>query len=82
MSFNPPPHPYDRLNKFKPVCEAHDGGIVDLSVGSPSDPPPPAVVAASTDAAISAATRLHRPAVSAGRESDASDPSDDVLVSM
>lgn len=46
MSFNPPPHPYDRLNKFKPVCEAHDGGIVDLSVGSPSDPPPPAVVAA------------------------------------
>ena len=51
MTFNneiyqPPPHPYDRLNKLKPVCEAHPGGIVNLSIGSPSDPPPAAVVAA------------------------------------
>lgn len=45
-AFNPPPHPYDRLNMLKPVCEAHDGGIVNLSIGSPSDPPPAAVVAA------------------------------------
>ncbi len=45
-AFDPPPHPYDRLNKLKGVCEAHAGGIVNLSVGSPSDPPPAAVTAA------------------------------------
>lgn len=42
----PPPYPYDRLNRFVPMADAHQGGIVDLSVGTPIDPPPAAVVAA------------------------------------
>ena len=32
--FDPPPYPYDRLNRLKPVCEAFDGGLVDL-LGKP-----------------------------------------------
>ncbi len=44
--FVPPPYPYDRLDRFKPVAAAHPGGLVDLSIGTPCDPPPPAVVAA------------------------------------
>ncbi|MGH9188633.1 MAG: aminotransferase class I/II-fold pyridoxal phosphate-dependent enzyme [Acidimicrobiales bacterium] len=44
--FSPPPYPYDRLDAFKALAEAHAGGMVDLSVGTPSDPPPPEVVAA------------------------------------
>ncbi|HVL28717.1 MAG TPA: aminotransferase class I/II-fold pyridoxal phosphate-dependent enzyme, partial [Acidimicrobiales bacterium] len=44
--FVPPPYPYDRLDDLKAVAAAHDGGIVDLSVGTPCDPPPPQVVAA------------------------------------
>ncbi len=44
--FVPPPYPYDRLDGAKAAASAHDGGIVDLSIGTPNDPPPPAVVAA------------------------------------
>lgn len=44
--FVPPPYPYDRLDRFVPVAERHEGGVIDLSVGTPMDPPPPAVVAA------------------------------------
>jgi succinyldiaminopimelate transaminase len=44
--FTPPPYPYDRLEPLKEMAAAHDGGVVDLSVGTPCDPPPPAVVAA------------------------------------
>jgi succinyldiaminopimelate transaminase len=42
----PPPYPYDRLDAYKPLCDAFDGGCVDLSIGTPVDPPPPAAVAA------------------------------------
>jgi len=42
--FTPPPYPYDRLDALKPLADAHEGGIVDLSVGTPCDPPPDAVV--------------------------------------
>lgn len=42
--FVPPPYPYDRLDELKAVADRHDGGIVDLSIGTPIDPPP-AVVA-------------------------------------
>ncbi len=42
----PPPYPYDRLDEFKAVASAFAGGVVDLSIGTPTDPPPPAVVAA------------------------------------
>ncbi len=44
--FVPPPYPYDRLNAITPLAEAHDGGMVDLSIGTPFDPPPEAVVEA------------------------------------
>ncbi|MBA3288619.1 MAG: aminotransferase class I/II-fold pyridoxal phosphate-dependent enzyme [Acidimicrobiia bacterium] len=44
--FVPPPYPYERLDRLVPLAAAHDGGVVDLSVGTPVDPPPPAVVAA------------------------------------
>jgi succinyldiaminopimelate transaminase len=44
--FVPPPYPYDRLDRLKPVADAFDGGVVDLSIGTPCDPPPAAVVRA------------------------------------
>jgi aspartate/methionine/tyrosine aminotransferase len=44
--FVPPPYPYDRLDRMMPLAAAFDGGIVDLSIGTPIDPAPPAVVAA------------------------------------
>jgi succinyldiaminopimelate transaminase len=44
--FVPPPYPYDRLAEVVRVAGAHAGGAVDLSVGTPCDPPPEAVVAA------------------------------------
>ena len=42
--FEPPPYPYDRLDRFKAVAAAHDGGVVDLSIGTPTDPPPDLLV--------------------------------------
>lgn len=44
--FSPPPYPHDRLAALAAMARAHDGGMVDLSVGMPHDPPPPEVVAA------------------------------------
>jgi succinyldiaminopimelate transaminase len=44
--FVPPPYPYDRLEGAKAAASAHEGGLVDLSIGTPNDPPPAAVVAA------------------------------------
>ena len=44
--FVPPPYPYDRLDKLAVFAAELDGGVVDLSIGTPCDPPPPAVVAA------------------------------------
>jgi len=44
--FRPPPYPYDRLVPLRAIAAQHDGGCVDLSIGTPSDPPPAAVVAA------------------------------------
>jgi succinyldiaminopimelate transaminase len=42
----PPPYPYDGLDDLAAVAAAHDGGLVDLSVGTPCDPPPGRVVEA------------------------------------
>jgi len=42
--FVPPPYPYDRLDRLRPLAEAHAGGTVDLSIGTPFDPPPQAVL--------------------------------------
>ncbi len=44
--FVPPPYPFDRLDRLAAIADAHPGGVVDLSVGTPCDPPPDAVVAA------------------------------------
>ena len=42
--FRPPPYPYDRLNGLKALADELDGGVVDCSIGTPTDPAPPAVV--------------------------------------
>jgi succinyldiaminopimelate transaminase len=44
--FVPPPYPYDRLDALAKLAAKHDGGVVDLSIGTPCDPPTKAVVAA------------------------------------
>ena len=46
QGFVPPPYPYDRLDKFKPLADKFEGGLVDLSIGTPCDAPSPAVVTA------------------------------------
>ncbi|MEY2400025.1 MAG: hypothetical protein QOJ08_136 [Ilumatobacteraceae bacterium] len=44
--FVPPPYPYDRLDRLVPIAQALDGGAVDLSIGTPCDPPIDSVIAA------------------------------------
>ncbi len=44
--FVPPPYPYDRLDRLSPLAKALDGGVVDLSIGTPCDPPSAAVIEA------------------------------------
>src|SRR5262245_36233052 len=44
--FVPPPYPYDRLDEVIALASAHDGGAVDLSIGTPCDPTPPDVLTA------------------------------------
>jgi succinyldiaminopimelate transaminase len=44
--WTPPPYPYDRLAAIQATAALHDGGAVDLSVGTPVDPPPPAAIEA------------------------------------
>ncbi len=51
--FVPPPYPYDRLAPLVEVANQLPGGAVDLSVGTPCDPPPPMVLDA-----IDASTRM------------------------
>jgi aspartate/methionine/tyrosine aminotransferase len=42
--FVPPPYPYDRLDRIKAIAAEHPNGGIDLSVGTPTDPPPPLVI--------------------------------------
>jgi succinyldiaminopimelate transaminase len=42
----PPPYPYERLDAILSIAAAHEGGAVDLSIGTPCDPPPDEVLAA------------------------------------
>jgi len=44
--FVPPPYPYDRLDKLRSLADKFAGGLVDLSIGTPCDPPAEAVVRA------------------------------------
>jgi len=68
--FVPPPYPYERLDRLKPAAAAHpDGlGMVDLSIGTPCDPPPAAVVAA---LASSGAERGYPPSIGSAAMRDA-----------
>ena len=38
--FEPPIYPYERLASARQKADAWPGGIVDLSIGTPTDPPP------------------------------------------
>jgi len=58
--FSPPPYPHDRLAALATTARGHDGGMVDLSVGMPNDPPSPRVVAA---LATSGAERGYPPSI-------------------
>jgi succinyldiaminopimelate transaminase len=44
--FHPPPYPYDRLRPLSELAAQLPGGAVDLSVGTPCDPPPATVLRA------------------------------------
>jgi succinyldiaminopimelate transaminase len=44
--FEPPVYPFDKLNDLVAAAERIPGGAVDLSIGTPCDPPPPAVLEA------------------------------------
>jgi succinyldiaminopimelate transaminase len=48
--FTPPPYPYDRLAPLQEAAARLPGGTVDLSIGTPFDPPPAVVAAALADA--------------------------------
>ncbi len=50
MGFTPPPYPYDRLAPMKDKADALAGGAVDLSIGTPCDPPPAFVTRAMAEA--------------------------------
>ena len=45
-SFVPPVYPYDRLDNALKAASRHPGGVVDLSIGTPTDPPPEVALAA------------------------------------
>ncbi|MFM8856683.1 MAG: aminotransferase class I/II-fold pyridoxal phosphate-dependent enzyme [Actinomycetota bacterium] len=44
--FEPPPYPYERLDAFRPLADRFESGVIDLSIGTPCDPPPASVVRA------------------------------------
>jgi succinyldiaminopimelate transaminase len=51
--FVPPPYPYERLDALKRLADSLPGGIVDCSIGTPTDPVPE-VVARAAQAAVGA----------------------------
>ena len=61
--FVPPIYPFERLAPLAEVARRHEGGIVDLSIGTPGDPPPSAVVEA---LATSGAERGYPPSIGSG----------------
>jgi len=42
----PPVYPFDKLTVFAELAQRHEGGAVDLSIGTPCDPPPAEVLEA------------------------------------
>lgn len=61
--FVPPAYPYDRLGPLHEAAGRLDGGAVDLSIGTPTDPPPAAAVEALCS---SGAERGYPPSVGTG----------------
>jgi succinyldiaminopimelate transaminase len=61
--FQPPAYPYDRLEPARAKAEALPGGIVDLSIGTPTDPPPPAVLDALARSDASGMVRGYPPSI-------------------
>lgn len=68
VGFVPPPYPYDRLRPLIELAEAEHGTVVDLSIGTPCDPPPEAVVQALAE---SAAARSYPPSIGTAAFRDA-----------
>jgi succinyldiaminopimelate transaminase len=60
IGFTPPPYPYDRLGDLRGAADGLPGGCVDLSVGTPTDPPPDLVVKALAE---SGAERSYPPSI-------------------
>jgi succinyldiaminopimelate transaminase len=58
--FQLPPYPYDRLDRFRAMADRLPDGCVDLSTGTPTDPPPAAALEA---LAASAAERAYPPSI-------------------
>lgn len=44
--YQPPAYPQDRLEEIRAIAKRVPGGVLDLSIGTPVDPPPAAAVAA------------------------------------
>lgn len=60
QGFVPPPYPYDRLDRLRHHADRFSGGVIDLSIGTPFDPPAASVVAA---LATSGAERGYPPSI-------------------
>jgi succinyldiaminopimelate transaminase len=61
--FVPPVYPYERLSSALEKAAAWPGGAVDLSIGTPTDPPPPAVLQALAGADEAGAVRGYPPSI-------------------
>ncbi len=61
--FVPPAYPHDRLGPARDKATALPGGAVDLSIGTPCDPPPPSVLAVLADADRDGVTRGYPPSI-------------------
>ena len=68
VGFVPPVYPFDKLGELAGLAARHEGGTVDLSVGTPCDAPPPEVLAA---LATSAAERGYPSSMGSGEYRDA-----------
>jgi succinyldiaminopimelate transaminase len=64
--FVPPVYPYDRLDPAKAKAAALPGGLVDLSIGTPTDAPPPSVLAALAGADKAGTVRGYPPSAGTG----------------
>jgi succinyldiaminopimelate transaminase len=61
--FIPPVYPYERLSSALEKANAWPGGAVDLSIGTPTDPPPPAVLTALAEADDAGVVRGYPPSI-------------------